>query len=71
MEQLQIKAARFRKQGRLQDEDVEEIIKEIKDKDQITNEEEGRRDVDQGQTAASTQSSPGKPTTDTWQGTQY
>jgi hypothetical protein len=44
MEQLQIKADRFRKQGRLQDKDVEEIIKEIKDKDKITNEEEGRRE---------------------------
>jgi hypothetical protein len=44
MEQLRIKAGRFRKQGRLQDEDVEEIIKEIKDKDQITNEEEGHRE---------------------------
>jgi hypothetical protein len=44
MEQLQIKADRFREQGRLQDEDVEEITKEIKDKDQITNEKEGRRE---------------------------
>jgi hypothetical protein len=44
MEQLRIKADRFKKQGRLQDEDVEEIIKEIKEKDQITNEEEGRRE---------------------------
>jgi hypothetical protein len=44
MEQLQIKADRFRKQGRLQGKDVEEIIKEIKDKDQITNEEEGPRE---------------------------
>ncbi len=30
MEQLQIRADRFRKQGRLQDEDLEEIIAEIK-----------------------------------------
>jgi hypothetical protein len=44
MEQLQIKADRFRKQGRLQDKDVEEIIKEIKDKYQIMNEEEGCRE---------------------------
>jgi hypothetical protein len=44
MEQLQIKADRFRKQGRLQNEDVEEIIKELNDKDQITNEEKGHRE---------------------------
>jgi hypothetical protein len=32
MEQLQIKADRFRKQGRLQDKDVEEIIKDLRTK---------------------------------------
>ncbi len=31
MEQLRIKADRFRKQGRLQDQDMEEIIREIKE----------------------------------------
>ncbi len=31
MEQLWIKADRFRKQGQLQDKDLEEIIKEIKE----------------------------------------
>jgi hypothetical protein len=31
MEQLRIKADQFRKQGRLQDQDLEEIIREIKE----------------------------------------
>jgi hypothetical protein len=31
MEQLQIKADQFRKQGQLQDQDLEKIIKEIKE----------------------------------------
>jgi hypothetical protein len=35
MEQLQNKADRFRKQGRLQDQDLEEIIKEIKEGDKL------------------------------------
>ncbi len=33
MEQLRIMADRFRKQGRLQDQDMEEIIHEIKEGD--------------------------------------
>jgi hypothetical protein len=41
MEQLQLRAARFRKQGRLQDEEGEEIIREIKENNKLTNEEEG------------------------------
>jgi hypothetical protein len=44
MKQIQIKANKLRKQGRLQDKDVEEIIKEFENKDQITNEEEGHRE---------------------------
>jgi hypothetical protein len=32
MEQLRIRAERFRKQGRLQEDDLEQIIKEIKEK---------------------------------------
>jgi hypothetical protein len=42
MEQLRFRADRFRKQGRLQEEEVEEIIKEIKENDKLTNAEEGR-----------------------------
>jgi hypothetical protein len=44
MEQLRLRADRFRKQGRLQDEEVEEIIKEIKENNKLTNEEEGRQE---------------------------
>jgi hypothetical protein len=40
MEQLQLKADRFRKQGRLQDKDLEEIIREIKDSNQLNNKDE-------------------------------
>jgi hypothetical protein len=32
MKQLQIRADKFRKQGQLQDHDLEEIIKEIKER---------------------------------------
>jgi hypothetical protein len=39
MEQLQIRADKFRKQGRLRDENLEEIIKEIK-ANEDTNDEE-------------------------------
>ena len=35
MEQLQNKADWFRKQGRLQDQDLDEIIKEIKEGDEL------------------------------------
>ncbi len=35
MEQLWIKADQFRKQGRLQDQDLEEIIKEIKEGEEL------------------------------------
>jgi hypothetical protein len=42
MEQLRFRADRFRKQERLQEEEVEEIIREIKENNQLTNEEEGR-----------------------------
>jgi hypothetical protein len=35
MEELQNKADQFRKQGRLQDQDLEEIIKEIKEGDEL------------------------------------
>jgi hypothetical protein len=41
MEQLQFRADRFRKQGRLQEEEVEEIIREIKENNKLTNAEEG------------------------------
>jgi hypothetical protein len=34
MEQLRMKADRFRKQGRLQDQDMEEIIRKIKEGDE-------------------------------------
>jgi hypothetical protein len=43
MEQLQIKADQFRKQGRLQDKDLEEIIKEIMEDDQFKNDKEDYR----------------------------
>jgi hypothetical protein len=39
MEQLRIRAERFRKQGRLRDEDLEEIIADIKANDKTTEEE--------------------------------
>jgi hypothetical protein len=39
MEQLRTRAERFRKQGRLQDEDLEEIIADIKANDKKTEEE--------------------------------
>ncbi len=39
MEQLRIRADRFRKQGRLRDEDLEEIIKGIKENEDIKNNE--------------------------------
>jgi hypothetical protein len=45
MEQLQIKADRFRKQGRIQDENLEEIIREIKDSNQLNNKDEEWRDA--------------------------
>jgi len=41
MEQLQLRADRLRKQGRLQKEEVEEIIRENKESDKLTNAEEG------------------------------
>jgi hypothetical protein len=40
MEQLRIRAERFRKQGRLQEDDLEQIIKEMK--------EEGRHEESKG-----------------------
>ncbi len=43
MEQLWIEADQFRKQGQLQDKDLEEIIKEIKEDVQFKNEEEDRQ----------------------------
>jgi hypothetical protein len=45
MEQLRIKADRFRKQGRLQDKDLEEFIRKIKDSDQLNNKVEEQRDA--------------------------
>ena len=39
MEQLRIRAERFRKQGRLRDEDLEEIIADIKANDKTTEDE--------------------------------
>jgi hypothetical protein len=39
MEQLQIRAEKFRKQGRLWDEDLEKIIKEIKANEDINDKE--------------------------------
>jgi hypothetical protein len=39
MEQLRIRAERFRKQGRLQEDDLEQIIKDMKD--EVTFKEEG------------------------------
>ncbi len=39
MEQLQIRADKFRKQGKLWDEDLEKIIKEIKANEDINNKE--------------------------------
>ncbi len=44
MEQLQLRADRFRKQGRLKDEEVEKIIREIEKNDKLTNEEEGHQE---------------------------
>jgi hypothetical protein len=43
MEQLQNRAEKFRKQGRLQDEELEEIINEVKDSEtnNSNNKEEG------------------------------
>ncbi len=43
METLQIKANQFCKQGWLQDKDLEEIIKEIKEDDQFKNDKEDRQ----------------------------
>jgi hypothetical protein len=43
MEQLRIKAERFRKQGQLQDQDLEEIIKELKAGEEFTDGEETAR----------------------------
>jgi hypothetical protein len=43
MKQLQIKADLFRKQGRLQDEDLEEIIKEIKEDGQFRNDKKNHQ----------------------------
>jgi hypothetical protein len=45
MEQLRIKAERFRKQGRLQNEDLEEIMQEIKESDQPTNKDKEHRET--------------------------
>ncbi len=45
MEQLRIKAERFRKQGRLQNKDLEEIIWEIKESDQPSNKDEEHRET--------------------------
>jgi hypothetical protein len=46
MEQLQIKADQFRKQGRLQDQDLEEIInKIIVDKESKDGEENGKAET--------------------------
>ena len=47
MEQLQIRADRFRKQGRLQEDDLEQIIEDMKAEGQV---EEGN--VGDGETAA-------------------
>jgi hypothetical protein len=44
MEQLQFRADRFRKQGRLQEEEVGEIIREIKENDKLMNAKEGRQE---------------------------
>jgi hypothetical protein len=45
MEQLQIRAERFRKQGRLQEDDLEQIIKEMKAEGQIKESERGDRET--------------------------
>jgi hypothetical protein len=45
MEQLQIKAERYRKQGRLQNEDLEEIIQEIKESDQPRNKDKEHKET--------------------------
>jgi hypothetical protein len=45
MGQLRIKAGRFRKQGRLQNEDLEGIIREIKESNQPTNKDEEHRET--------------------------
>ncbi len=45
MEQLRIKAERFRKQGRLQNKDLEEIIQKIKESDQPMNKDEEHRET--------------------------
>jgi hypothetical protein len=42
MEQLQIRAEQFRKQGRLQEDDLEQIIKEMKQKGRSRKVKEGR-----------------------------
>jgi hypothetical protein len=47
MEQLQIRADRFRKQGRLQEDDLEQIIEDMKAEGQV---EEGK--VGDGETTA-------------------
>jgi hypothetical protein len=44
MEQLRFRADRFRKQGRLQEEEVEEIIRETKENNKLKNVEEGHQE---------------------------
>jgi hypothetical protein len=45
MEQLQIRADRFRKQGRLQEDDREQIIKDMKAEGQVKEGEVGNRET--------------------------
>ena len=48
MEQLQIRADQFRKQGRLQDEDLEEIVADIKASDITKDNKEDRNSTAAG-----------------------
>ncbi len=45
MERLRIRAERFRKQGRLQEDDLEQIIKEMKEEGQHKESEGGNEEA--------------------------